>query len=544
MSDSKPAFLNDELSKRTSIFGLRLWVVLGICVGAAIVLVLFLISLWFTSRRNNNNKTKNNSSKLKLSSNKPTIPIVSKEIQEIRIDPSRTQNDPENPKPHQAPIPDPSHESDPLARGERQALPVDDENPLAHQRIHIEIGKGHRISYPERGGGGGSSHGSGEARSGDQVAVAVPEVSHLGWGHWYTLRELEVSTNGFAHENVIGEGGYGIVYHGVLEDNTRVAVKNLLNNRGQAEKEFKVEVEAIGRVRHKNLVRLLGYCVEGAHRMLVYEYVDNGNLEQWLHGDVGPSSPLTWDIRMNIIVGTAKGLTYLHEGLEPKVVHRDIKSSNILLDKQWNPRVSDFGLAKLLGSEMSYVTTRVMGTFGYVAPEYASTGMLNERSDVYSFGILLMEIISGRNPVDYSRSPGEVNLVEWLKTMVTNRNAEGVLDPKIPEKPSSRALKRALLVALRCVDPNAQKRPKMGHVIHMLEADDFPFRDESRAGRERMRAHRDSMKERSMDKRVVESGDSSGYDSSVQINRLLWKKQESEEEHRSLWKKQESEEEH
>lgn len=258
----------------------------------------------------------------------------------------------------------------------------------------------------------------------------------------------------------------------------------MLIGRGQAEREFKVEVEAIGRVRHKNLVRLLGYCAEGAHRMLVYEYVDNGNLEQWLHGDVGPCSPLTWEIRMNIILRTAKGLAYLHEGLEPKVVHRDIKSSNILLDKQWNPKVSDFGLAKLLASEKSYITTRVMGTFGYVAPEYASTGMLNERSDVYSFGILIMEIISGRNPVDYHRPPEEVNLVGWLKKMVANRNPEGVLDPKLPEKPSSRALKKALLAALRCIDPNAQKRPKIGHLVHMLESDESPFKEECKAGRE------------------------------------------------------------
>ncbi|CAL5027480.1 unnamed protein product [Urochloa decumbens] len=286
----------------------------------------------------------------------------------------------------------------------------------------------------------------------------------------------------FADEKVIGEGGYGIVYHGVLEGGVQVAVKNLLNNRGQAEREFKVEVEAIGRVRHKNLVRLLGYCAEGNQRMLVYEYVNNGNLEQWLHGDVGPVSPLTWDIRMKIILGTAKGLMYLHEGLEPKVVHRDVKSSNILLDKRWNAKLSDFGLAKLLGSERSYVTTRVMGTFGYVAPEYAGTGMLNETSDVYSFGILIMEIISGRVPVDYNRPPGEVNLVEWLKTMVSNRNSEGVLDPKMTEKPTSRALKKALLVALRCVDPEARKRPKIGHVIHMLEVDDFPYRDVSQSG--------------------------------------------------------------
>ncbi|KAL4281501.1 hypothetical protein GQ457_03G039550 [Hibiscus cannabinus] len=512
------SFLDDKLSKRTSIFGLRLWVVLGICVGAAFVIVLLLISIWFTSKRQ----------KKASSSFKPVlnaiIPSVSKEIQEIRVDPSRHSNP--DAKPHQASNPDPLPESELVL-----VLHSEDDGSAVsgRNRIHVEIGKDHRIEYPERGAGSG--HGSGESRSGDQgmAIIAVPEVSHLGWGHWYTLRELEESTNDFAPENVIGEGGYGIVYRGVLEDNNKVAVKNLLNNRGQAEKEFKVEVEAIGRVRHKNLVRLLGYCAEGAHRMLVYEYVDNGNLEQWLHGDVGPCSPLTWDIRMNIVLGTAKGLTYLHEGLEPKVVHRDIKSSNILLDKQWNPKVSDFGLAKLLGSERSYVTTRVMGTFGYVAPEYASTGMLNERSDVYSFGILLMEIISGRNPVDYSRPQGEVNLVEWLKTMVTNRNAEGVLDPRLPEKPSSRALKRALLVALRCVDPNAQKRPKMGHVIHMLEADEFPFRDERRAGRDNMRALRDHVKDRLTDKLVNESGDSSGYESGAQTNRSLWRKPESEE---------------
>ncbi|KAF3655566.1 putative serine/threonine-protein kinase [Capsicum annuum] len=486
-------FLNDELSKKTSIFGLHLWVVVGICVGAAIVLVLFLISLWYTSKKNSNN---------------PQISNISTEIKEIRVDP--------------VPLPDP------IPEPEKEPT----QNSNGYQRIQIEIGgKGKNLVKPDRvgSGGGGSGQGSGEVRSGEQGGKNVPEVSHLGWGHWYTLRELEIATNFFAHENVIGEGGYGIVYRGVMEDNSCVAVKNLLNNRGQAEREFKVEVEAIGRVRHKNLVRLLGYCAEGAHRMLVYEYVNNGNLEQWLHGDVGPYSPLTWEIRMNIILGTAKGLTYLHEGLEPKVVHRDIKSSNILIDKQWNAKVSDFGLAKLLGSERSYITTRVMGTFGYVAPEYASTGMLNDRSDVYSFGILIMEIISGRNPVDYSRAPGEVNLVDWLKTMVSNRNSEGVLDPKMREKPSSRALKRALLVALRCVDPSAQKRPKMGHVIHMLEADDFPFRDERRAVRENGHSHPDGMKETVMEKRIIE-GDSSGYESNVQTNRSLLTKKKIDDE--------------
>ncbi|KVH93245.1 Protein kinase, catalytic domain-containing protein, partial [Cynara cardunculus var. scolymus] len=278
--------------------------------------------------------------------------------------------------------------------------------------------------------------------------------------------------------------------------------KSLKLCRGQAEKEFKVEVEAIGKVRHKNLVGLIGFCTEGAkrtfspkiadlnqtassdaltcsslnldflfspqpRRLLVYEYVDNGNLEQWLHGDVGPTSPLTWDIRMKIAVGTAKGLAYLHEGLEPKVVHRDVKSSNILLDKKWNARVADFGLAKLLESEKSYVTTRVMGTFGYVSPDYASTGMLNEASDIYSFGVCLMEIVTGRSPM---------NLVDWFRGMVASRRGEDLVDPKIEIQPSPRALKRVLLVCLCCTDMDASMRPKMGHIVHMLEADEFPFR--------------------------------------------------------------------
>ncbi|XP_077247418.1 putative serine/threonine-protein kinase At1g01540 [Tasmannia lanceolata] len=484
MSLYSTAFLNSQLSKPTSIFGLRLWVVIGICVGAFIVLILFLLSLCFTSRRK-----------------KPPVrppkyiavdpsPVVSKEIQEI------------------------VHVADP------------DQRAASLPEIQVDIGKTeHRIVFSDRP----SSQASGESRSTTATDSASgggpPEVSHLGWGHWYTLRELEDATGGLSDENVIGEGGYGIVYRGILLDNTKVAVKNLLNNRGQAEREFKVEVEIIGRVRHKNLVRLLGYCVEGAYRMLVYEYVDNGNLDQWLHGDLGQFSPLTWDRRMNIILGTAKGLAYLHEGLEPKVVHRDIKSSNILLDQRWHPKVSDFGLAKLLCSERSYVTTRVMGTLGYVAPEYASTGMLTERSDVFSFGVLIMEIISGRSPVDYSRPPGEVNLVEWLKTMVGNRKSELVVDPRIPEKPSSKALKRALLIALRCVDPDAQKRPKMGHVIHMLEADDLLFRDDRRIGREESRSRHDYSLEtqagRLDDKQLVEASDTSKGEISSNPNRQL-----------------------
>ncbi|KAG0552044.1 hypothetical protein BDA96_01G474800 [Sorghum bicolor] len=314
-------------------------------------------------------------------------------------------------------------------------------------------------------------------------APAAGVEMEMGWGRWYDLTELEVATGGFCPENVVGEGGYGTVYRGILAGGEVVAVKDLFDHKGQAEKEFKVEVEAIGKVRHKHLVGLIGYCAEGPKRMLLYEFVENGNLEQWLHGDVGPVSPLTWEIRMKIAVGTAKGVAYLHEGLEPKVVHRDIKSSNILLDKKWNPKVSDFGMAKVLGSGSSYVTTRVMGTFGYVAPEYASTGMLNESSDIYSFGVLLMELISGRSPVDYNRPAGEVNLVEWFRGMVGSRRVEDLVDPRIAAPPPPRVLNRVLLVCLRCIDADAHKRPKMGQIVHMLEGDEFPFRMEHRSPR-------------------------------------------------------------
>ncbi|KAG5009155.1 putative serine/threonine-protein kinase [Glycine max] len=469
MSLYDAAFVDTELSKRTSIFGLRLWVVIGILVGSLIVITLFLLSLCLTSRRRHHHHHHKNPRPRHPSTTLPTPPI-SKEILEIV---------------HLPPPPDTVH------------LPPPPPTKPDHPRSAATA----------------ALYSSGESRAtasacetASSLGSVGPEVSHLGWGRWYTLRELEAATNGLCEENVIGEGGYGIVYRGLFPDGTKVAVKNLLNNKGQAEREFKVEVEAIGRVRHKNLVRLLGYCVEGAYRMLVYEYVDNGNLEQWLHGDVGPVSPMTWDIRMNIILGTAKGLAYLHEGLEPKVVHRDVKSSNILIDRQWNPKVSDFGLAKLLSADHSYVTTRVMGTFGYVAPEYACTGMLTEKSDVYSFGILIMELITGRSPVDYSKPQGEVNLIEWLKSMVGNRKSEEVVDPKIAEKPSSKALKRALLVALRCVDPDAAKRPKIGHVIHMLEAEDLLFRDDRRTGGESSRSHRDyqlEQKDSKLDKRQI-----------------------------------------
>ncbi|CAN4095005.1 unnamed protein product [Withania somnifera] len=218
-------------------------------------------------------------------------------------------------------------------------------------------------------------------------------------------------------------------------------------------------------------------------RLLVYECVNNGNLEQWLHGAMQQHGYLTWEARMKILLGTAKALAYLHEAIEPKVVHRDIKSSNILIDDDFNAKISDFGLAKLLGAGKSHITTRVMGTFGYVAPEYANSGLLNEKSDVYSFGVVLLEAITGRDPVDYGRPAPEVNLVDWLKMMVGSKRAEEVVDPTIETRPSTAALKRALLTTLRCLDPDSDKRPTMSQVVRMLESDEYPIPREGRRRR-------------------------------------------------------------
>ncbi|XP_065859964.1 probable serine/threonine-protein kinase At1g01540 [Euphorbia lathyris] len=305
---------------------------------------------------------------------------------------------------------------------------------------------------------------------------SAARASDAAWkGNRFSLRDIDVVTSGFSGEHVIGNGDYGVVYRGVLLDATRVVVKMMLSKCFQVE-EFLAQVETIGHVRHKNLVKLLGFCMEGDYRLLVNEYVDNGNLHQWLHGCREKFSPLTWSIRMNIIQGVAKGLAYLHEDIEPKIVHQNLKSRNILLDHKWNPKVSDFGIVKLFSPERNRVAAHLMGTSGYLSQDDALDGVLNEKTDVYSFGILVMEIISGRFPADHNQH--YVYLVDWLKSMVANQKIMYVTDPKLPEMPSSKELKRILLLAFRCVDPDINNRPTMGDVIHMLEPRDLLLNDE------------------------------------------------------------------
>ncbi|XP_010544138.1 PREDICTED: probable receptor-like protein kinase At5g18500 [Tarenaya hassleriana] len=481
--------LKDQLSRNSHVFGLKVWEVIGIAVALFIIAILSVLSFCLTSKKK--------SGRSKTSLPVSQIPPVSKEIKEVRVEHVSASN---------------------FAPRDGILLTIQDKNSKESDKVllHLDVGgkrkngdysrsgSFHRVDSDkhsqsgEEGFSGGVNKPSSSSynMAGPSPLTGLPEFSHLGWGHWFTLRDLELATDKFAKENVLGEGGYGIVYRGNLINGTPVAVKKILNNLGQAEKEFRVEVDAIGHVRHKNLVRLLGYCIEGTHRMLVYEYVNNGNLEQWLHGGMRQNGYLTWEARMKVLIGTAKGLAYLHEAIEPKVVHRDIKSSNILIDDEFNAKVSDFGLAKLLGAGKSHVTTRVMGTFGYVAPEYANTGLLNEKSDVYSFGVLLLEAITGRDPVDYGRPPHEVNLVDWLKMMVGNRRSEApyqFFSPKlqIQTRSLSQQLNSdSLLTALRCVDPVSDKRPRMSQVVRMLESEEYPI---PREDRRRSKTHGDSM---------------------------------------------------
>ncbi|KAG4957102.1 hypothetical protein JHK85_043482 [Glycine max] len=489
--------LNSGLSKKTFVFGLKVWVLMGIIVGLFIIIILVVLSICLTLRK----KFRRVNGKLPLSH----VISVSDEIKEIKVDQVPANNHPQNGVFTSLNDKFGDRESEKVLNQTKNG----DNSSQSGSSNHLEKDANGSQSGEDSGVKSVSAYrSSSHPITAPSPLSGLPEFSHLGWGHWFTLRDLELATNRFAKDNVIGEGGYGIVYHGQLINGNPVAIKKLLNNLGQAEKEFRVEVEAIGHVRHKNLVRLLGYCIEGTHRLLVYEYVNNGNLEQWLHGAMRQHGFLTWDARIKILLGTAKALAYLHEAIEPKVVHRDIKSSNILIDEDFNAKISDFGLAKLLGAGKSHITTRVMGTFGhdimeietasnfliplymfallfprYVAPEYANSGLLNEKSDVYSFGVLLLEAITGRDPVDYSRPAAEVNLVDWLKMMVGCRRSEEVLDPNIETRPSTSALKRALLTALRCVDPDAEKRPRMSQVVRMLESEEYPILREDRRRR-------------------------------------------------------------
>ncbi|KAF3791290.1 Receptor-like serine/threonine-protein kinase [Nymphaea thermarum] len=286
----------------------------------------------------------------------------------------------------------------------------------------------------------------------------------------FSLVELDRATDGFSYEKVLGEGGFGRVYHGVLDDGTEVAVKVLTKDNQNGDREFISEVEMLSRLHHRNLVKLIGICIEEHNRCLVYELIPNGSVESHLHGPDKQNAPLDWDARMKVALGAARGLAYLHEDSNPRVIHRDFKASNVLLENDFTPKVSDFGLAREASDGSQHISTRVMGTFGYVAPEYAMTGHLLVKSDVYSYGVVLLELLSGRKPVDMSKPPGQENLVTWARPLLTSQEGlERLVDPSLSGKYNFDNMARVAAIASMCVHPEVSQRPFMGEVVQALK---------------------------------------------------------------------------
>uniref|UniRef100_A0A0D9WN10 non-specific serine/threonine protein kinase n=1 Tax=Leersia perrieri TaxID=77586 RepID=A0A0D9WN10_9ORYZ len=293
--------------------------------------------------------------------------------------------------------------------------------------------------------------------------------------HAFTLDELKTATKNFSTSNFLGEGGFGPVYKGSIDGGLRpgleaqqVAVKYLDSDGVQGHREWLAEVVYLGMLSHPHLVNLVGFCNQDDHRMLVYEYMPRGSLENHLFKNLLASLP--WSTRLKIAVGAAKGLAFLHEAETP-VIYRDFKASNILLDKDYTAKLSDFGLAKEgPQGDATHVTTRVMGTHGYAAPEYILTGHLTSRSDVYSFGVVLLELLTGRRSVDKRRRGREQNLVDWARPYLRRADKlHRIMDPSLEHQYSARAAHAAAKVAHACLQSVPKSRPCMRDVVDVLE---------------------------------------------------------------------------
>lgn len=295
---------------------------------------------------------------------------------------------------------------------------------------------------------------------------------------WFNLSELERATKGFSKRNFIGQGTYGVVYKGILADGTTVAVKQMQDLDSKGDEEFSNEVEIISKIRHRNLLSLRGCCVtsdilEGKRRYLVYDFMSNGSLSDHLSGDHSRTQ-LSWPQRKNILLDVAKGLAYLHYGLKPAIYHRDIKTTNILLDMEMKAKVADFGLAKQSLEGQSHLTTRVAGTHGYLAPEYALYGQLTEKSDVYSFGIVILEVMSGRKVLDTSNS-SFLLITDWAWTLAKSGKIEKIFDESIREEGPKGVMERFVRVGILCAHVMVAFRPTIAEALRMLEGDiDIP----------------------------------------------------------------------
>ncbi|AAF15921.1 putative protein kinase; 52485-51080 [Arabidopsis thaliana] len=309
------------------------------------------------------------------------------------------------------------------------------------------------------------------------------DIMHSQYLKSFTLDELKNATGNFCPESLIGEGGFGFVHKGCINGGPgielAVAVKKLKTEGLQGHKEWLREVNYLGRLHHPNLVKLIGYSLENEHRLLVYEHLPNGSLENHLFER--SSSVLSWSLRMKVAIGAARGLCFLHEAND-QVIYRDFKAANILLDSGFNAKLSDFGLAKEGPKDnRSHVTTEVMGTEGYAAPEYLATGHLTTKCDVYSFGVVLLEILSGRRVIDKSKSREEENLVDWATPYLRDkRKVFRIMDTKLVGQYPQKAAFMMSFLALQCIG-DVKVRPSMLEVVSLLEKVPIPRHRKSRS---------------------------------------------------------------
>ncbi|CAN1235314.1 LRR receptor kinase BAK1, partial [Linum perenne] len=307
----------------------------------------------------------------------------------------------------------------------------------------------------------------------DVPAEEDPEV-HLGQLKRFSLRELQVATDTFSNKNILGRGGFGKVYKGRLADGTLVAVKRLKEERTPGgELQFQTEVEMISMAVHRNLLRLRGFCMTPTERLLVYPYMANGSVASCLRERPPSQPPLDWPTRKRIALGSARGLSYLHDHCDPKIIHRDVKAANILLDEEFEAVVGDFGLAKLMDYKDTHVTTAVRGTIGHIAPEYLSTGKSSEKTDVFGYGIMLLELITGQRAFDLARlaNDDDVMLLDWVKGLLKEKKLEMLVDPDLQTNYIDSEVEQLIQVALLCTQGSPMERPKMSEVVRMLEGD-------------------------------------------------------------------------
>ncbi|CAI9766131.1 unnamed protein product [Fraxinus pennsylvanica] len=327
------------------------------------------------------------------------------------------------------------------------------------------------ISLEGKSSGIGKSSTFRSKRSSGSMSFSSSFLAYTATAKVFSIDEIERVTDNFNASRILGEGGFGLVYGGTLDDGRKVAVKVLKRDDHQGSREFLAEVEMLSRLHHRNLVKLLGICAEDHCRSLIYELVPNGSVESHLHGVDKEVSPLDWHARVRIALGAARGLAYLHEDSSPRVIHRDFKSSNILLEHDFTPKVSDFGLARTAMEEGNkHISTHVMGTFGYLAPEYAMTGHLLVKSDVYSYGVVLLELLTGRKPVDLSQPPGQENLVAWARPLLGSKEGlEMIIDQALKSNVPSDSIAKFAAIASMCVQPEVSHRPFMGEVVQALK---------------------------------------------------------------------------